>query len=132
MAGMISFIKNWRNAQQTWTTNHRPAANTKATATQAAPGAGWRNVCTGITATICANSGVPTPVAVGVRILSDATEIWGVTLALPGTAGATTGLVKDDCWIPAAEDKALTIEFTAAGGASTLESVSIEGTTERV
>lgn len=109
---------------------HTPAANTKATVTQAAPGVGSRNACTGLTVALAAGAVAPSAVNVTVTVLDNATSIWGITLSIPATAGAMSGVTRSDVWIPGTENQTMTLQFSAAGGANTIESVSMEGTTE--
>ena len=127
---------NTRGAHQgagRWAILSRPAANTVATATQAAAGVGIRNVCTEITVVIAANATAPTAVNVNASVIDGAsggtTYLWGATISLPATAGAMNGIAKQDVWFEGAANTALTIEFSAAGGANVLESVSASGLT---
>jgi len=110
---------------------HAPAANTKATITRAAAGAGKRNVCTGLTVTFCAGATAPTAVQVSVALIDGAsggtTYLWGPhVISLPATAGAMNGIARDGLYIPGTANTAMTLEFSAAGGANTIEAVSFE------
>jgi hypothetical protein len=111
--------------------NHVPAANTQATRNQAAAGAGLKNVCTGIHATFSANATAPTAVQVYVYLRDGAsgsgTILWAATLSLPATAGASTGISITGLWIPGSANTSMTLEFSAAGGANTLEVVTLTG-----
>ena len=116
-----------------WRVNHVPAVNVQATVTQAAAGAGVRNVCTAITVSLAAGSTAPTAVNVNVNLRDGAsgagTVAWGQTISLPATAGATNGFVVAPCWIVGTANTAMTIEFSAAGGANTFQSVFAQGIT---
>lgn len=130
MDGFINFFRPWRHIRPVWSVAHLPAANTKATITQAAPGVGARNVCTGITVGFAAGAAAPSAINVTVSLLDNVTAIWGITLSLPATAGAMAGVTRTDIWIPGTENQSMTLAFSVAGGANTVESVSMEGTTE--
>lgn len=114
-----------------WTKTHGPAANTPATCTQAAAGAGKRNVCTGLTVMLVSNTVAPAAAAVVVRLIDGAsggtTYLWEMRLSLPATAGAASGAVRENLFIVGSPNTAMTLEFSAAGGANTFESVSMEG-----
>jgi hypothetical protein len=115
-----------------WTAEHTPAVNTKATCVKAAT-ADKRHVCTGITATLAAGATAPGAVQLSVSLIEDAggtpTTRWSAVLALQAVAGDRCGVTRQ-CWIPAtALNKSLTLEFSAAGGANTYESVTMEGIT---
>lgn len=116
-----------------WTAIHVPSSNTKATATKASAGAGVRNVCTGFTATIAADATAPTAVNLIVSLIDGSsggiTYLWRSTISLPAVAGAQISIVRGSLWIPGSQATAMTLEFSAAGGADTIESVSMEGTT---
>ena len=110
---------------------HNPAANTKATITRAAGATGVRNVCVGFTVSIAATATAPTAVQLTVALIDGAsggtTYLWGPTvISLPATAGATTAFVVGTCWKMGGLAKQMTLEFSAAGGANTLESVSLD------
>lgn len=117
-----------------WTSVHTPAANTRATTTRAAAGAGVRNVCTGLTVTLAAGAVAPSAVQVTVTLRDGAsgagTVKWAAVLALTAVAGQLVGAVKDNLWIEGSPNTAMTLEFDIAGGANTIEAVSMEGTTE--
>ena len=118
-----------------WTAIHVPAANTQATATKASAGVGLRNVCMSITVTLAATATAPTAVNVTINLIDGAsggtTYLWRTTISLPATAGATTGFAITGLAIRGTADTAMTVEFSAAGGANTIESVSMSGVTER-
>lgn len=124
-------VGNQSAAGNVLTAIHVPSANTVATASIAAGGAGVRNVCTGLTAVIAATATAPTAVNVIVNLIDGATGgttfLWRMTLSLPATAGETRGVTRSGLWLPGTTNTALTLEFSAAGGANTIESVSLEG-----
>lgn len=115
-----------------WRKNHFPATNTKATITQAAPGAGFKNVLTGWTAMYVAQANAPVAKGLSVAVIDG---VAGGTayldgphaLGIPAVAGATNGIARDSLLIVGSENTATTIEFTVSGGADTQESVSMEG-----
>lgn len=114
-----------------WSVTHAPAANTVATITQASPGAGLKNVVTGLTVIIAAGASAPAAVNVTVHLRDGATGVgtpkksW--TFSLPAVAGSMNGVVRNAMWIEMTAATVTTLEFTAAGGASTIESVEMDG-----
>ncbi len=114
----------------TWTAVHVPAADTQATTTKAAV-AGKQNVCTGLTVVLAAGASAPTAVNVAAYLVNGASGgtsyLWGARLSVPNVAGATSGIVKEQCWLVGSPGTAMTLEFSAKGGSNTLESVSMEG-----
>jgi hypothetical protein len=117
-----------------WATSHFPAANTQATITRATAGGGVKNVALGFTATLCGGATAPTAIQLTVKLIDGAsgggTILWGTVIALPAVAGATVAIVRSGIYIPGTANTAMTLEFSVAGGANTIESVSLEGTTE--
>lgn len=113
-----------------WSQTHRPAANTQATATQPAPGLGKRLVCTGLTVTLVAGAVAPTATTINVSLIDGATGgttyKWGTVLGMPAVAGATNGVAKNGPFVGSLNTP-LTLEFSAAAGANTVESISFEG-----
>jgi hypothetical protein len=125
--------------QYDWTPapSHSPAANTQATATQAAAGLGRRNICTGFAISLTSGATAPANgLTATVGVLDGASGsgvyLWGpFRLALPAQAGATNGMVRAGLWLRGSINTAMTIEFSAAPGANAFESVVMEGTTEQ-
>lgn len=118
-----------------WTQTHAPAANTQATCTQPAAGIGRRNVCTGLTVTLCSGSSAPAAgVAVTARLIDGASGAtsykWQGTFAIQAIAGALAGCVRENLWISGSVDTPMTLEWSAGPGAGAIQSVSMEGTTE--
>ena len=116
-----------------WSAHHVPAANTQATATRAAGAAGVRNVCTWLTVKLVGGTTAPSAFTGTVSLIDGAaggtTYLWRASISLPATAGADNGIALSGLWIPGTAATAMTLEFSAAGGANTLESVSFGGTT---
>ena len=115
-------------ASDIFTTHHIPAANTLATASRSAGAAGVRHVCTAITVALAATATAPTAVQLNVQLIDGAsgggTYLWRAVIALPAVAGAMTGFVVTGLWLPGTAATAMTLEFSAAGGANTVESAS--------
>jgi hypothetical protein len=123
--------------QMKWKVSHSPVANTQATATRAAAGAGLMNVCTGLTITFCAGAVAPTAVLISVAVIDGAsggtTYLWGpFPFSLPAVAGAMNGLVEASLYIPGSANTPMTVEFSATGGANTIQAVMMRGTTLQV
>lgn len=114
-----------------WTIVLNPGVNTQATATQAAR-QGERHIATGIYAQLVAGAVAPTAVQLSV-ILRDGpsgtgTVIWSGVVALTAVAGAAANPVQiPDLFIKGTPGNAMTLEFSAAGGANTFESVTLTG-----
>lgn len=114
-----------------WSVTHAPAVNTVATATKAAGAAGVRHVCTSISARLL--GGVAAPAAIqGTLNLRDGatgagTIIWSQTVVLAAAAGAKDEVSMSGLNIVGSAATAMTLEFVAAGGANTFESVSLTG-----
>lgn len=117
-----------------WATNHAPAANNKATITKASAGGNLKNVCTGFTVALAAGSTAPAAIQISVALIDGAaggtTYLWGPTvISLPAVAGAVAAFAFGQRWDVGTAATAMTLEFSAAGGANTIESVSMNGTT---
>jgi hypothetical protein len=116
-----------------WSGHHVPAANTQATNSKAAAGVGIRNVVTWLTASIAATATAPTAVNLNINLIDGAsggtTYLWRTTISLPATAGEVRGVALSNLWLPGTANTATTLEFSAAGGANTIESVSFGGVT---
>lgn len=114
-----------------WAQGHTPAANTQATTTKAAGGAGVRHVCTSISATLVAGATAPTATTVEVALRDGATGagtiLWEQTIGIQAVAGATNAIHIAPLNIIGSANTAMTLEFSAAAGANTLESVSMTG-----
>lgn len=113
-----------------WSINHTPAANTQATITRAAGAAGVRHVCRSITASIIGlAASAETTVIVSLRdgASGAGTILWSTQLLVAGTTGTQAGVSLSGLNIVGSAATAMTLEFAAAGGASTLESVALTG-----
>lgn len=115
-----------------WYANHLPAQNAQATITKAAPAANQRLICQGLTVGVAASSTNPAAALTSVSLISGAsggsTFVWGpMPLAMSSFAGSVNGYVVTGIEIEANAGEALTLEFAAALGANTLESVWMYG-----
>lgn len=112
-----------------WSVTSDPAENTVASATQAA-GMGFvpiRHVATSIAATLAAGATASAIVKVYLRD-GDAgvgAILWSGVMVAP--IGTSRGIVLSGLSIVGSENTAMTLEFSAAGGVSTFENVSLTG-----
>jgi len=119
---------------KTWSVKHRPGTNVQATATRAAASkTGQRLVATSITVTFTAGTSAPSANSITVSLIDGAsgggTTLWGPhDISIPAVAGAMNGIALP-CWIVGSANTAMTLEFSAAGGANTFESVTLTGVT---
>lgn len=117
-----------------WSINHAPVANTQATISRAAV-AGQRHVCTSISATLSAQAtAVSGDVQINLRdgATGAGTILWSQTVRV----GAASSITADRAVITLSglsifgtANTAMTLEFSAAGGANTFESVALTGFT---
>lgn len=109
-----------------------PAAATQATITQAAGGAGVKNVCTSITITL-ASTAAPTAGVVTFHLRDGATGagtiLWSGQLSITAVAGASASLSTGAIWIEGTANTAMTLESSAAPPAASFATVSMSGTT---
>lgn len=113
-----------------WSINHTPALNTQATITRAAGAAGVRHVCRSISATLIGlAASVEATVLVNLRdgATGAGTILWSTRLLVTGTTGSETGISISGLNILGSAATAMTLEFAAAGGANTFESVALTG-----
>lgn len=116
-----------------WSITHTPAADTQATITRAAGGAGVVHICTSITATLIAPAGsVSGNVQINLRDGASGlgTILWSQTFLVGGATSVSAGVIGialSGLQIPGSPNTAMTLEFSAAGGANTLESVALTG-----
>lgn len=113
-----------------WSINHTPVANTQATITRAAGGSGVRHICRSITATLIGlAAAAETTVLVNLRdgATGAGTILWSARLLVVGTTGSETGISLSNLNIIGSANTAMTLEFAAAGGADTFETVSVSG-----
>jgi hypothetical protein len=111
-----------------WTIVHTPAVNVQATATKAAGAAGVQHVCRSISAALNAlTAAAETTVLLNLRdgATGAGTILWALRLhAIPA---GTTGIAIAGLNIFGSAATAMTLEFAAAGGANTFESLSASG-----
>lgn len=116
-----------------WTAVHKPAVNTRATATKAAAGAGIRNLLRSMAVFLVAGTTAPAAIQVNVYVIDGAsggtTYLWVAVFALQAVAGDRCAFVQSGLEIDGTANTALTLEFDLAGGANTFESVAMMGTT---
>ncbi len=114
-----------------WSINLTPAANTQATVTRALS-ASQRHVCRSITATLIGlAASAEATVLVNLRdgATGAGTILWSARLLVVGGSGSETGITLTDLNIIGSAGTAMTLEFAAAGGANTFETVSLSGYT---
>lgn len=110
-----------------WTLTHAPAADTVATASKAAGAAGVRHVLTSVCADLTAVAAITAPLTLVVR--DGATGVgailWQRRLTSP--AGETKSVEVSGLNIVGSPATAMTVEFTAAPGATNFETISATG-----
>lgn len=117
-----------------WAIQHSPSANTRATITQPANAQG-RNVADCVGITFVADAAAPTAISVGVFLRDGATgagtilQAWRT--AVPAVAGQSAAPI-EYCGlnVVGTRNTAMTLEFGAAGGANTIQTVSLSGHVE--
>ena len=116
-----------------WTVKHTPAAATQATITKAAE-TGRTHWVTGLIVTFVAGASAPTAETLLVDLRAGATGAgniiasWG--MSIPAVAGSPRApIALGDIEIPGEDGAALTLEFAAAGGANTVQAVTMIGET---
>lgn len=104
---------------------HRPTTATKATVTIPAGGAGVHHVCAGISASIATGATAQTPI--NLDLIDGASGgnayLWSASAAAPANSAAwweETGVA-----IQGTANTQMTLEFSAAGVAASLETVTI-------
>jgi len=115
-----------------WTISHAPAANTQATATKAAGATGVRHISECILVTLTAGAVAPVAVQVTFVVRDGAsgagTIIWQGTMALTVSAGGSAPPIQlCGLTLVGSPATAMTIEFTAAAGINTFETVALKG-----
>lgn len=117
----------------TWSVTHAPATNVRATISRAAGGASVRHICTAITATLIAPAATESSV-VQLNLRDGATGAGTILKSFTLQVGGAASVSADRAIIQlsglqcfGALNTAMTLEFSAAGGAGTFESVSMEG-----
>jgi hypothetical protein len=114
-----------------WRVAHAPAANVQATATKAAA-VGLRNVLRSVCFTLAAGAVAPAAVQLGVVVRDGASGagvvLWAGVMSLEAVAGSSAlPVALSGLWIEGSPNTAMTVEFSAAAGANTVEAVSATG-----
>lgn len=112
----------------TWAVNSNPGVNTVATVTRAAGAAGVRHVCRSVSIKLVAVATATE--AVAIVNLRDGTSGTGTVLqswTLLASASSHDEVNLTDLYIVGSAATAMTLEFTAASGALTFQSVNITG-----
>lgn len=117
-----------------WSIYHVPAVNTQATISKAAV-TGKFHIADCILGVLAAGTAAPTAVNPVLQLRDGATGVgtvlWSATLGLPATAGLLSPPVQlCGLNIAGTPATAMTLEFAAAGGANTFESVLLKGRTQ--
>lgn len=115
----------------TFVATNAPSANTAASATHAAV-TGKTHVCQTIHTTF--NAGSSAPAAAGIAlVLRDGASgtgaiLWSSQMSVPAVAGQSSPPVEvSGLAITGTPGNSMTLEFTSAGGANTLETVAFTG-----
>lgn len=110
-----------------WSISHRPAAATKATISKGAGAAGVRHVATAFSFTIAAGATAQTPLQIDIidGASGGATRLWSGTIACPANGMGVVAMSGVAFYGTAAT--ALTLEFSAAGAANTVQAVTLWG-----
>lgn len=114
-----------------WAVTANPSANTAASATHAAV-SGKAHICNTIHCTLSSNGSLAAAINVSMVVRDGAsgsgTVLWSSSLSLPNTAGtASAPISMSGLAINGTPGNAMTIEFTAAAGAGTFETVAATG-----
>jgi len=113
-----------------WSIQNQPAVNTVATATKpAVPGV--RHICKHVSACLASTTGLAAA-ATGLLALRDGASGAGTVIAIwqlsiPNVLGQMAQITLTDLDIVGTAGNAMTLEFTAAAGAGTLETVTLSG-----
>jgi hypothetical protein len=112
-----------------WAITHTPAANTVATITRAAGGAGVRHICNSISGSVIVGASQTPGAAVQLSLRDGAsgagTILWSQTINCTALGNAFINL--SGLNIPGSANTAMTLEFSAAPGAANFESVALTG-----
>lgn len=109
-----------------WAVFSTPAISVQASASKAAAPA-LAHVCTSITA-VLADTALRPLITVNLRdgATGAGTILWSISLAI-GTAGGQIAITLPDLGIRGSINTVMTLEFSAAGAATTTESVAMTG-----
>lgn len=114
-----------------WSVTHAPAANTQATASKAAGGAGVQHVVTGLSVTLAGGAAAPTAALVTVNLRDGATGAGAIlntwTLAVEAVAGKVVTLSLSGLNVVGSANTACTLETSAAPGVNVSASVNLFG-----
>jgi hypothetical protein len=110
----------------TFAVTHVPVAATQATVTKAAGGAGVRLICNAISVSIACGATAQTPILA--ELLDGATQIWAAQLACP--INDTRSVLLTDMRIMGSANTSMTLRFSGAGVANSIETVALSGYVE--
>lgn len=115
-----------------WGITNVPATATKATISKAAGGAGVRHVASALTVTFAVGSSLNTAAApLTVSLIDGAsggtTYLWQSIINLIVLIGQTYTITLSDLALVGSANTAMTLEFSAAGGTNTYQSVALAG-----
>jgi hypothetical protein len=110
-----------------WSVNHTPGAAAQATASRAAGAAGVRHVCTSISSTLVTVGTAQTVITINLRdgATGAGTILWSKSIILPVNSVWEVNI--SGLNIVGSAATAMTLEFSAAGVAASLESVALTG-----
>lgn len=110
-----------------WSVSADPAVNVAASATRAAGAAGVRHICTSIAASLSAGATASGIVKVYLRdgAAGVGPVLWSANLVVP--IGGAANINLSGLSIVGSAAAAMTLEFSAAGGATTQENVTLTG-----
>ena len=118
-----------KKAFEGWAVTHSPAANVQASATKSAAGANQKHHATAVTASF--GAGATAGAAIQVNLRDGATGagaiLWSCIMAAPANTAQSVTIADID--IAGSANMAMTLEFTAAGGLTTVQSVTLTGYT---
>ena len=112
-----------------WSITNAATTGAQATVTKAAGGAGVRHIATSLSVTLASGSTAMTVPAtpVQVQILDGAAVLWTSYISIPATAGGMANISLSGLNLVGTAATAMTIAFTAGGGANSFESVTLTG-----
>lgn len=114
-----------------WTAVHFPATATQATASKGAGATGVRHIATSITVSFAQPTASPVAftgdVALRDGLTGAGTVLWRAAIACPATASEVRTITISGLAIVGSAATAMTLEFNAAGGTATQQSVTLTG-----
>jgi len=118
-----------KRAFEGWAVTHSPAANVQASAAKSAAGANQKHHATAVTASF--GAGATAGAAIQVNLRDGATGagpvLWSCLMAAPANTAQTVTI--SDVDVAGSANTAMTLEFAAAGGLTTVQSVTLTGYT---